>query len=416
MTSIEVADTLNITRRRSKELVGAAVHRHLPLSRAGLSERMFTFFFSGLVYPQIWEDPAVDIEAMQLRPGHDVVAIASGGCNILSYLTVAPLNITGVDLNTAHVALNRLKHAAVRELDYADFHSMFVNAASKKNITIFDDKLAHCLDAETKHYWSGRAKIGRRRIDAFAHGFYRTGLLGRFIATGHTLAHLLGGRPGKMVTAQNLEEQKRIFEQELRPLLRKKIVRKILDRPSALFGLGIPPSQYEALAGGRAMHDVIEERLEQLACGFDLNENYFAWQAFNRGYAPDGQGPVPPYLEQKNFETLQANIHGAQVLNVSLTTHLADQPAASLDRYVLLDAQDWMTDADLTALWQEITRTARPGARVIFRTAGKNTILPGRVPECTLAQWDYRAQPSKGFTARDRSAIYGGFHLYVKGA
>ncbi|MCH9765197.1 MAG: DUF3419 family protein, partial [Alphaproteobacteria bacterium] len=197
---------------------------------------------------------------------------------------------------------------------------------------------------------------------------------------------------------------------------RKKIVRKILDRPSALFGLGIPPAQYEALAGGRAMHDVIEERLEQLACGFDLNENYFAWQAFNRGYAPDGQGPVPPYLEQKNFETLRANIDGARVLNVSLTAHLASQHNASLDRYVLLDAQDWMADADLTALWQEITRTARPGARVIFRTAGKETILPERVPERILAQWDYKAVSSKEFAAHDRSAIYGGFHIYVKGA
>ena len=39
-------------------------------------------------------------------------------------------------------------------------------------------------------------------------------------------------------------------------------------------------------------------------------------------------------------------------------------PAASFDRYVLLDAQDWMGDADLTKLWSEITRTARPGARV----------------------------------------------------
>ena len=43
------------------------------------------------------------------------------------------------------------------------------------------------------------------------------------------------------------------------------------------------------------------------------------------------------------------------------------RPDGSRDRYVLLDAQDWMTNAQLEALWTEITRTARPGARVIFR-------------------------------------------------
>ncbi|MHA4875082.1 hypothetical protein, partial [Enterococcus faecium] len=41
-----------------------AVHRHSPISRAGVSERVFTALFSGLVYPQIWEDPLIDLEAM----------------------------------------------------------------------------------------------------------------------------------------------------------------------------------------------------------------------------------------------------------------------------------------------------------------------------------------------------------------
>ncbi len=39
-----------------------------------------------------------------------------------------------------------------------------------------------------------------------------------------------------------------------------------------------------------------------------------------------------------------------------------------------------MNDEDLTALWTEITRTARPGARVIFRTAADERLLPGRLP------------------------------------
>ena len=38
---------------------------------------------------------------------------------------------------------------------------------------------------------------------------------------------------------------------------------------------------------------VLRSRLERLACGFPLRENYFTWQAFNRGYAPGGSGPVP---------------------------------------------------------------------------------------------------------------------------
>ncbi|TIL53721.1 MAG: DUF3419 domain-containing protein, partial [Mesorhizobium sp.] len=54
--------------RRGKQ-VGKAVYQNRPLSKAGLSERLFALLFSGLVYPQIWEDPNVDMEAMQLGQG-----------------------------------------------------------------------------------------------------------------------------------------------------------------------------------------------------------------------------------------------------------------------------------------------------------------------------------------------------------
>ena len=63
---------------------------------------------------------------------------------------------------------------------------------------------------------------------------------------------------------------------------------------------------------------------------------------------------------------------------------------------------------------QQVTRTAKKGARVIFRTADKPTLLPGRVYDETLAQWTYEEETSLELNAQDRSAIYGGFHLYVK--
>ncbi len=414
MTATEAAEPFEITRRRSRELVSAAVHRHSPLSLAGLSERAFTLAFSDLVYAQIWEDPVVDMEALALAPGLRMVTIASGGCNLQSYLTAAPLDLTAVDLNTAHVALNRLKLAAVRHLDYADVFCLFADAASPRNVEVFDRQLARHLDADTRDYWNARDWRGRRRITAFARGLYRHGLLGRFIASGHALARLLGGNAGAMMQARSIGEQKQIFDRELRPLLRKPLVRRLLDQRSALFGLGIPPAQYDALCEGRPMHEVIEERLERLACGFDLADNYFAWQAFNRGYGGAGEGPLPPYLQAESFAALKANAANVRILNVSFTDYLEQQPDGSIDRFSLLDAQDWMTDTDLDALWRQITRTARSGTRVIFRTAGVATILPGRVGEQTLNRWEYRAEQSAALTRKDRSAIYGGFHLYVK--
>ncbi len=86
-------------KQATRQNLGAAVHRHKAYSRRGLQERMFTLAFRQLVYPQIWEDPIVDLEALALTSQDRVIAIASGGCNVLSYLTARPAEILAVDLN-----------------------------------------------------------------------------------------------------------------------------------------------------------------------------------------------------------------------------------------------------------------------------------------------------------------------------
>jgi S-adenosylmethionine-diacylglycerol 3-amino-3-carboxypropyl transferase len=404
--------------RTAAGLLGDAVHRNRALSRQGLMERLFTLAFSELVYPQIWEDPRVDMEALALTPQSRIVTIASGGCNIMSYLVARPERILAVDLNHAHIALNRLKLAAARHLpDGAAFRQFFANAADPANVALYDQHIAPHLDATSRAYWEGRDKLGRRRITAFARGFYRSGLLGACIGFAHTVARLYGKDPRRMLAATSRADQLRIYEQELAPLFQKGMVRRMLGNEASLYGLGIPPAQYKALLGDAPhMAEVVEERLRKLACDFDLEDNYFAWQAFGRGYASGPDASVPPYLEPANFEAVRAGAERVEVHHISFTDLLAKQPDASLDRYILLDAQDWMDDATLTRLWSEITRTARAGGRVIFRTAGVETILLGRVPDAILNQWHYEAETSLRLTREDRSAIYGGFHLYVRKA
>jgi S-adenosylmethionine-diacylglycerol 3-amino-3-carboxypropyl transferase len=68
------------------QLIRAAALQAAPRSRRGILERLFARLFEGLVYAQIWEDPEVDLRALDLRPGDHIVAIASGGCNVMSYL------------------------------------------------------------------------------------------------------------------------------------------------------------------------------------------------------------------------------------------------------------------------------------------------------------------------------------------
>jgi len=415
------SSTLNASKARLKN----AVHRSSATSKEGFLERLFTFAFKGLVYPQIWEDPDVDMQALKLTPESRMVAIASGGCNVMSYLTANPAEITAVDLNRAHVALGRLKLLAAKRLpNYDTFYRFFGEADEKANIATYERFLREELDAESRSYWEGRdiAGWGRKRISLFSRDLYHHGLLGYCIGVGHFVAKLYGIDPKHMVRARSMDEQRSFFDTALAPLFDKRLVRWATSKKMSLYGLGIPPAQYEALVSASAegdMSSVLRQRLEKLACDFSINDNYFAWQAFSRGYAPqEGEstgdaGPLPPYLKREHFDTIKTRSNRVRVLNRNFTEHLQGEAEDSLDAYVLLDAQDWMTDAQLNALWSEITRTARAGARVIFRTAAEPTLLPGRVEDETLDRWSYREEESLRLGQQDRSSIYGGFHLYV---
>lgn len=401
----------------TKSLIGEAVYQNRSFSLDTLLDRAFASLFRGLVYPQIWEDPVCDMEALNIQSEDHIVCIASGGCNVMSYLTAMPASITAVDLSPWHVQLGKLKLAAAQTLaDHKAFYALFGHADRADNIVTLKEVVLPSLDAEAQEFWTSRQGF-RPRMSVFSRGFYKFGALGRFLGIVHFVARTARVDFDKLLNAKNITEQRDFFEREIQPLYKSRLVQFAARRRASLFGLGIPPAQYDKLTAdsGGDIVAVLEERTRKLFCDFPISENYFAWQAARRGYHPDGVGPIPPYLEAKHFETLKQTADRVTVLNRSITEVLSDAPAFSKSIYVLLDAQDWMTDAQLTDLWQEITRTAVPGARVLFRTGGTPNILPGRVPDDILQQWIYDSTTSRRAFETDRSAIYGGVHVYRKG-
>jgi S-adenosylmethionine-diacylglycerol 3-amino-3-carboxypropyl transferase len=395
-------------------LLSEAVHKSSAWTKNGLSERLFTRVFSGLVYAQIWEDPVVDLEALRLERDSRIITIASGGCNALSYLTANPAEVVAIDLNATHVHLNRLKKAAVAGLDHAQFRE-FLEGSSQNVQSTFARTLAPELDEATKLFWNGRDRLGRRRINVLRRNIYRTGLLGRFIFAAHVLSKVQGVDPRGILRARTIEEQRAFFDERLAPLFDRWLMRAILSSPASLFGLGIPPAQYRELGtAGKTMAEVVRERLRKLCCDFPLGDNYFAWQAFNRGYGPHPDAPRPLYLQQSAFPIVKSNIDRLSIVHGSLTDFIECAAPGRFDRFVFLDAQDWMSATDLTRLWSAVDRVAPRGARVIFRTAGETSILPGKLPSALLSHWHYHESESAGLHLRDRSAIYGGFHIYSK--
>ena len=395
------------------QLIADAVRNSRSDAEATIWDRLFAFWFRRLVYTQIWEDPEADLAALQLPLGSTIVTISSGGCNALSYLTARPAQVYAVDLNEAHLSLLELKLAGLRALsDYADFWQFFGEGASAANAGLYRDRLRPVLGADARAYWDKRNSTGRPRYAYFTDGFFRHGVLGRFIGMAHILARLaridlaalLHEKIGSPARAQALDRLHRLFHSPL--------ARLITRTPALLFSLGIPPRQRALLGGGAPLNEVLHERLLRLIDVHPNETNYFAWQALSRKYAGPDDRCLPAYLQRRQFERMRDGAGLIIPVHANLRLFLESLPAREVDAVVLLDSQDWMAADEIRALWNAIDRTGSNNVRVIFRTAGAASPLDGTELAPLRQIWRRdEARSAIGF-ARDRSGIYGGFHCY----
>jgi S-adenosylmethionine-diacylglycerol 3-amino-3-carboxypropyl transferase len=397
----------------NSQLIADVVRNGEADGEATVWDRLYGFWNRRLVYTQIWEDPVADLAALRLPLGSTIVTIASGGCNALSYLMAQPAQVYAVDLNEAHLALLKLKLAGLRSFsDYTDFWQFFGAADAPANSELYRERLRPLLDARARNYWDKRNIIGRPRHAYFTDGFYRHGMLGRFIGLAHFAAKLCGidpalllnGKPDAPARIDALDRLDRAFHSPL--------ARLMTATPALLFGLGMPPRQRALLDHGAPLNDVLHKRLLRLIDGQPNETNYFAWQALRRGYVGPGDRCLPPYLQRRQYARMR---DGAGLIiphHASLRQFLESLPAREVDAVILLDSQDWMAADEIRALWNAIDRAGRDNVHVIFRTAGEGSPIESDELASLRRTWRRDEERSAVGYALDRSGIYGGFHCY----
>jgi S-adenosylmethionine-diacylglycerol 3-amino-3-carboxypropyl transferase len=402
----------------------SAVQNKSVSSKQGLLQKLFAVWFDAFVYNQIWEDPSVDVQALELSNDSRILTISSGGCNALNYLLENPQSVTAVDLNRHHIYLLNLKIAALKHLpSYDSFFAFFGAGRSKNTGADYLKYIAPNLDKGTRQFWESNTLTGSflhgDRISFFRNaGLYEHSRNAYFLRFFHRLARLLGCKVDEVLGAQTRDEQTALYNKHIDPFFDSVIIKLIGRLPVTLFGLGIPPQQYDELtkdlSHGRTIIDIYRDRVRRLACDFPIEENYFAWQAFARKYDIENRRAVPEYLKRENYEIVKANIGRLTTQIGSATDAIRNNPKGTFNRFVFLDAQDWMDAEAMIELWSAVAEYAEPGSRIIFRTAGARSPVETNLPEELRAGFVYEKELSENLFKQDRSSIYGGFHLYVK--
>jgi S-adenosylmethionine-diacylglycerol 3-amino-3-carboxypropyl transferase len=374
-----------------------------------------------LVYNACWEDPAVDRQALQLRPSDTVLAITSAGCNVLDYALQGPARIHAVDANPRQTALLELKLAGIRALGFADFFMLFGHGRHPRVEELYRDALRGLLSEFAQRYWDRNGKWFNASDPCDT--FYYRGLSGT-VARGFRA--YLRVRPKlrdgieAMFEARSLDEQREIYDGRIEPLMWTKGVNWTLSRRLTMSMLGVPHPQRKEVERQHPLGvaGFVREAIDYVARNLPLRSNYF-WALYLRGSYT--RACCPEYLKKENFLALKAGLADRVRVYTTTVSRFLREAEQRISRFVLLDHMDWMSGYYPEALveeWNEILARAAEGARVIFRSAHAWPAYLERVrvevrgrARPLMDVLDFHPELAEELARQDRVHTYAGFHI-----
>jgi S-adenosylmethionine-diacylglycerol 3-amino-3-carboxypropyl transferase len=370
-----------------------------------------------LVYNTCWEDPAVDRQALQLRPNDTLLVITSAGCNVLDYALAGVERIDAVDANPRQTALLELKLAGIRGLEFEDFFGLFGCGFHSRAEALYRDAMRPRLSEFSRAFWD-------KRIGWFASpagSFYYHGLSGivaRAFRTYLNLRPALAGAVHTLLESRDPAEQRSLYDERVRPLMWSKAMNWALSRQMTMTLLGVPyPQRREVQAqhhGG--VGGFIREAIEYVFRELPVRTNYF-WGVYVRGHYT--AECCPEYLKPENFLALRAGRADCIHPHTCTITEFLRDNAVPVSRFVLLDHMDWMASYYPEALieeWQWILARATPGARLIFRSAHRrprylDSLRVGEARRNLRELLQFNDDLAVALHPQDRVHTYAGFHI-----
>lgn len=340
--------------------------------REKFSRQIFNWIhYHNLVYNTCWEDPALDREALNFNSKDKVLVISSAGCNALDYLLTGVHEVHAVDINPIQNALLELKKAAILNLDYDHFFHLFGEGRHPAAKEIYAKALRKDLSKFSREYWDRKIVYfcGQGWRDSF---YYRgtSGLLAKFVSIYLYIFRRLREPLEEVLSAQNLEEQRQVYERKIKPHLWSRCLKWALNQNLTHAMVGIPLSQRSQIElhypGG--IDKYCEDWIENVITRIPIQNNYF-YRVYLQGKYT--KTCCPEYLKEQNFKMLKNKVHDLYINTSSLTDYMKASQA-QFSKFVLLDHMDWMGAHDPQALaeeWSLILNKSTPYARAIFRSA-----------------------------------------------
>jgi S-adenosylmethionine-diacylglycerol 3-amino-3-carboxypropyl transferase len=383
-------DTISLAERAPGSAAYAVAPAPLaPVERRSLPDAVTDRLFFAMVR----EDSTLDVEHLAPRADEEHVVVGSGGCTALSLLAAGAGRVWSVDLNRTQHHLVELKLAALRAMPWRDA-AAFLGAVpmdARERVRRYAG-LRSLLGDGARAWWDGReGDIGR--------GVLATGVSERFIAAVVAAVRLAvhpAERIERLLACRTLDEQRALYHAEWNSRRWRLLFHLLLNR--AAFRRTYDPAFFRHVENPsfpRHFHALVERGLTEQP----IATNWFAHHMLTGRMPVDVRGGAPPYLEAG--DRVAARADRLALVDGGMTTFLRTRPTGSIAGFALSNIGEWLDAAALDALFAEIVRTARPGARVVIRDFVGHTDVPVR---WRARMVEDRAR-SDALSRRDRSLV-----------
>ncbi|MEO8764984.1 MAG: DUF3419 family protein [Ginsengibacter sp.] len=353
-----------------------------------------------LVFTHNWEDPESDHAALNIKSNDSVLAITSGGCNVLGFLLFDPGVVYSIDINPAQSYLLELKIAAIRCLGFDEFISFAGLAPYKKRPELYD-RIRPLLGKEAAEFWDQQKGI-------LAGGFIMQGRYERFIHIAGKFLTILQGRKRVLgLFGEKTKEAQELYFDKVWNTKRFRYLFTILFNKRVLAKRGLVADYFHFDDGSKSFAQRFYERSKKAFRDLPVKGNYFLSLYMLGKYSNEQE--VPAYLKRENFELIKSRVNRIKIMTADAQGWIDSMPLESIDCFALSNICELMSEKDTLRLFTAVCRAARNGSRIIFR----NLMVPREVPDTLKGQVVKDEALSRHLYENDRSFVYGKVAAYV---
>ncbi|MDJ0614348.1 MAG: DUF3419 family protein [Rhizobiaceae bacterium] len=319
--------------------------------------------FDHIRYAQLWEDADVLVKALGDQKGKILVSICSAGDNALAMLLLDPAKIVAIDLSPAQIACLKIRIAAYKNLEYAEFTELMGIKSSDKRIDLMQ-KLLPELESDVADFWRQQfddvEKYGLCGVGKFERYFriFRKWMLPR-AQSRSTIEGVFESKPKA--------ERKKFFENRW-DNWRWRLLLKFFFSNFVMGRLGRDPAFFDHVEG--SLSDHVARRVYHAGVDLQPEHNPYLQYILLGKFTT----ALPLAWREENFETIRKRLDRIECRTGSLEAFISTGEKA--DGFNLSDIFEYMNEDIFAQVYDSIVGASNPEARLVYW----NMMVPRRVP------------------------------------